>query len=58
MSISHERLAVVELSASEREQQLDLIDKVFDMFIAWSAELHHHAMALGEVPTEATLRAA
>lgn len=53
-----ERLAEVELSPAEREHHLDLVDKVFDMFVAWSAELHRHAVALREAPAEARSRAA
>jgi hypothetical protein len=43
---------------AEREHHLDLVDKVFDLFIAWSAELHRHAMALREAPAKTTSRAA
>jgi hypothetical protein len=53
-----ERLADVDLSPTEREHYLDMVDKVFDLFIAWSAELHGHAVALRQPAAETTSRAA
>ena len=37
------RLAEIELAPADREHHLDLVDRVFDLFIAWSGELHRHA---------------
>jgi len=39
-----ERLTEEKLTPAERERYLDLVDRVFELFTAWSAELHRHAM--------------
>lgn len=39
------RLALVDLGEADRRRYIRLVDTVFDHFIAWSAELHRHAMA-------------
>jgi len=39
-----ERLAEIPLTTAERERYIGLVDRVFELFIAWSAELHRHAM--------------
>lgn len=52
-----ERLALVALSDADRHRYIELVDTVFDHFIAWSAELYTHAVQDPcAPPVRATLR--
>ena len=48
-----ERLAEVDLTPAERDRYLGLVNRVFELFNAWSAELHRHAMAAPSVIADA-----
>lgn len=43
-----ERLARIELSAADAAHYIALVDEVFELFIAWSAELHGHTQATAD----------